>query len=311
MRSPLRIRWLLNALEEQTLERAAWDVIVAHGEADAAELGRLRGQPLLADGTAALLRVDGAPRAETELRDVAWRRARGSLVVFTRETCRPDPNWLAALLRASEAAPDAVVQGATRPDPDEIHLMDGPRVATRSIEPGSPWGVHTSIAYPRVLLEELGGLDLAFDGASAETDLFLRARGTGAPIVPEGDAITFHAVEIRHLRSGIKDASAAACLPRLARRHPEVRTFGWAPGILRASHAGVLTACAGGVATALVHPAGALLVLPWVARAARPRRSGARGVAEAALRLPGTLVVDAFEVAAMAFGSLAARRVYL
>ena len=43
---PLRLRWLLNALQEQTLDRALWEVVVGHDSAGPETAELLRTHPL-------------------------------------------------------------------------------------------------------------------------------------------------------------------------------------------------------------------------------------------------------------------------
>jgi hypothetical protein len=308
---PVRARWLLNALEEQTLPRSRWEALVVHANASPADLARLSRHPLVTDGTASLVHAVPTSAGDAALRDHAWRLARGELVIFTRETCRPDSRWLTALSSAAARAPGSVVQGATRPDPEQIHLADAPRVATLTVLPSSRWGEHTSIAYPRALLQRLGGLDLSLSDRTAETDLLIRAITAGAVLVAEPAAVTYHAVEVTPLPRALTDAWSCNALPHLARRHPEVSRYGWAPRVLRSSHAGVLAAGVAAAGAASGYPRVALLSIPWLAGAARPRRRGLRGLAEAAMRLPGTLLLDVVEVAAMIVGSAQARRLYV
>src|SRR6478735_4805058 len=48
---PVRLRWLLNALEEQTLARERWEVVVAHDSSGPETEALLRDHPLARDGT--------------------------------------------------------------------------------------------------------------------------------------------------------------------------------------------------------------------------------------------------------------------
>jgi glycosyltransferase involved in cell wall biosynthesis len=59
-------------------------------------------------------------------RNAGAEHAGGDLLLFTDDDCRPREDWLAGLLNAARAAPGAVVQGATRPDPEEEHLLRRP-----------------------------------------------------------------------------------------------------------------------------------------------------------------------------------------
>ena len=90
------------------------------------------------------------------------------------------PGWARAMLDAHRANPDAVLQGRTEPHPGEAPKQDAfsrSRAVTRL-----DWNYPTcNIAYPRALLERLGGFDEAYRFASAEdTDLGWRAREAGS-----------------------------------------------------------------------------------------------------------------------------------
>jgi glycosyltransferase involved in cell wall biosynthesis len=141
---PLRLRWLLNALEEQSLPASEFEVVVVHdGGEEVAEL--LASHPL---GARELV-VRGASGPATK-RNEGWRAARAPTVIFTDDDCRPPVEWLAEMLRAVREAGAAIVQGATRPDPDErLILLRAPRFRTQQIEPPTVWAQTCNIAYPR------------------------------------------------------------------------------------------------------------------------------------------------------------------
>src|SRR4051794_29031345 len=93
---PLRLRWLLNALEAQNLPAERWELVVVHDydESTAARIlddhplalaGRLRHQAI-APGT-------GSPARQ---RNLGWREARAPLVAFVDDDCRPERGWLGA-----------------------------------------------------------------------------------------------------------------------------------------------------------------------------------------------------------------------
>ncbi len=84
---PLRLRWLLNTLEAQTLDRAAWEVIVPPG---------------------------------------GWRLARAPSIVFIDDDARPPEDWLANVLEAVRRHPNAVIRGPLQDDPDERAMLHAP-----------------------------------------------------------------------------------------------------------------------------------------------------------------------------------------
>ena len=285
---PLRLRWLLNALAEQT-EPA--EVVVAHNPDDAATAEVLRAYPVRA------VVAQGGPAA---LRNAGWRATDAPLVVFTDDDCRPPAGWLAAARDAATANPGAIVQGATRPDPDELAILHhAPHARSQEIEPPHVMAQTCNIAYPRAVLETAGGFDESFPQAVGEdTDLALRARAAGAPFVAAPGMLTFHAVDaglVRRLRGTWRWQHMAL----LVRRHPELRRelplrgYAW-----KAEHARWLLAAIG---LATRRP---LLAAPWVLGTRLRYGRGRRAVLRSASELPGRFVLDGVETAALVRGSI-------
>ena len=174
----LRLRWLLNALEEQTLPPEDFEVIVAHDD-DYGDV--LASHPL---GVRELVAPPSGPAAK---RNLGWRAARAPLVLFTDNDTRPPRDWLANVLAAAEDHPGAIVQGATRPDPDEAAL------------PG------------------VGGED---------SDLAWRARELGVDHVAAPEAVTFHMVEPMSLVARARFSWRWRQLPAMVKTNPGLREHG-------------------------------------------------------------------------------------
>jgi GT2 family glycosyltransferase len=303
----LRLRWLLNALEEQTLGRERFEVIVCFDDAGEETRRLLDAHPVrprairLAPGT-------GRPARQ---RNAAWRAARAPAVLFTDDDCRPPSDWLERALAAVRAHPGAVVQGAVEPEPDEAPLLAAaPHARSLEVHPPVPWGQCANIAYPRALLERLGGFDEAYTAAAGEdADLALRAMEAGVPYVGVPGVLTYHAVVPGGLRARLRSLPRWENLVRVVRRHPRVRREMTLRVFWKPSHAW-FAAVAAALAVRRRGPA-ALAAAGW-AVAARPRYgSGPRGVLRAATELPGRAVVDAVEVAVLARGSLRHRSLLL
>jgi glycosyltransferase involved in cell wall biosynthesis len=301
---PLRLLWLLNALEEQTLARERWEVVVAHDSGPVSRTERiLAAHPLAAAGVLRHV-THGRHAGPAELRNAAWRATRAPLVAFTDDDCRPPPPWLAGALAAAQAAPGAVVQGATRPDPDEAALLRAARARSVWIDPPS-WQAQTcNIVYPRDVVERAGGFDAGQMPlcAGEDTDLFCRS---GAPLVAAPDVVTFHAVEPMSVRGRARYAWRWRQLPALVARHPQLRRHAELGIFWKRRHARFLLALAG---VATCRPA---LAIPWALAALPSYGGGARGRVRAVSELPGQAMVDAVEVAALASGSARHRTLFL
>jgi GT2 family glycosyltransferase len=293
---PLRLRWLLNALEEQTLPRAEFEVLVAHDD----DHDFVSAHPL----GARELRV--APRGPAAKRNAGWRAATAPLVAFTDDDCRPPPGWLANAVAAAERHPGAIVQGATKPDPDEIVLVRAPHHRTVDVDPPTVEAQTCNIVYPRPVLEACGGFDETLGTIGGEDlDLAHRARAAGVPLVPAPEVLTHHAVEVLGLPRRLRFAWRWRDLPAMVGRHPELRRHATLGVFWKPRHAWLALALAGAAAR---RPA---LALPWALKALPSYGPGPRGRLRAVSELPGQAAIDAVEMAGLALGSVRHRTLFL
>ena len=307
---PLRLLWLLNALEEQTLAADLWELIVAHDSRPPRTQSLLAEHPLTRRGTLRQIeRVPGTAAAAAKRND-GWRVARGALVAFTDDDCRPEPGWLEALAAAAAAAPTDVLQGSVRSDPREAEVLARvPWARTVHVDPPNWQAATANIAFPRALLGRLDGFDERLTSGE-DTDLWLRAQDAGARLIAVPESRVLHAVHPMAFGQHLRSLMRWTDLPAVVARHPRVRW--WLPlGLFwKPRHPRLLLAGAG-VLAARRHRAGYLLVLPWV-RAAWPGSGRtARGVVRALLRLPARAAEDAVEIAAMVRGSVRHRTLFL
>ena len=238
-------------------------------------------------------------------RNVGWRWGTAPVVAFTDDDCRPEPRWAEALAAAAQG--DAFVQGRTEPDPDERHLLGGLSRSQSITEPNEVFQT-CNVAYPRELLERLGGFDDSHDYGD-DTDLGWRAQDAGAAAVWAGDAVVWHCVHTRHLPAALADTWRWRHVPALIARHPGRRRLLRHGIFWKEAHARILLAAAGAPAarrlarsgTAAAPRRAATLVLaavaaaPYVALHARTYDRSPRGLARAALELPSRAAVDAAE----------------
>jgi glycosyltransferase involved in cell wall biosynthesis len=301
----LRLRWLLNSLEEQTLPRERFEVIVAHDS-----VGEETASLLASHAIGAIsLRFDPpAPgvNSATKLRNAAWRAATAPLIAFTDDDCRAPADWLANALAAAGQHPGAVVQGRTLPDPDEEPNLHGAFPRTQRVFPPVPWGQACNIVYPRELLESLGGFvedpPLA---AGEDAELALRARASGAPYVGAKQALTFHAVYDESLVQHLRGLSRWGDLAWYLKTHPEARADYPLGMFWKRTHVWLPVAAAGAVLAHRRGAAWALLALPWAAHSAPAYGEGnPRGRLRAASELPLRAVVDAAEMVACLRGAI-------
>jgi len=304
----LRLRWLLNALEEQTFDDP-WELIVVH-DYDAATAGRvLDDHPLSESGRLRHFAIEPGTGSPARQRNIGWRAASGDLIAFIDDDCRPEPQWLAEHVAVARREPGQIVQGTTRPDPFEEAIFRAPHVRTLHIEPVGPYAQTANILYPRALLERLDGFDeRAITGE--DVGLSLRAHAAGARIVAAPRAIAYHAVESHPLPGIVRQNLKWRHLAYLAKRHPEIRrqfTLGvfWDNDHLWVSLAAL------GLAGARRRRALLALAAPYAAVAVRRRAVSPRMLVVAVAELPGQAVRQFAEVLGLAAGSVRNRTLLL
>ncbi len=294
-RRDTRLAFTLDALAAQTLERSRFEVIVVRDD-DAPP-------PAIPAGLDVRFITQPAPGPAMR-RNRGWQEARGALIAFTDDDCRPAPGWLAALAdaHAQLTGDDIVLEGRTEPDPDEAHLYHG---LARSMEVYGPnrWYPTCNLAMPRTLIERLGGFDEALAFWGEDTDLGLRAEGVGARLVYVDEAVVWHAVHVRSLRAALHDATERHAEAEVLARHPEHRDELYMGAFIGEEHARITLAALGLVAGAATRrPAlAALGVYPYVIHkiAKRPLQPGFAtpvGLARLGVDLLGGALVDGTEV---------------
>lgn len=307
----LRLWWLLHALEDQSVEATRFEVVVAHDYVDPDFLDALHGHPLARDGRLRLIAIEPGTGRPSLQRNLGWRDARAPLIAFTDDDCRVDRNWLKSLLEAAALHPGAILQGRTRPDPLEDAVFAAPHHRSLDVDPPTLHAQTCNIAYPRKLLERIGGFDESMPAAAGEdVDLALRAKATGAVQVVAPGALVYHAVESFSLLDFIRMNRKWEHLPLVLRRHPELRgdcTLGifWRP-----THLELLLAL-GAIPLSRKSRGALLLAAPYLKRALNARGPRKRARLAAAIEFPGRVVVDTAEVATLIRGSVRYRTLLL
>ncbi len=323
---PLRLRWLLNALQEQTLEPALWEVVVCHDSAGPETGALLRAHPLAAAGRLRALAFAPGAAAAAAKRNAGAALARAPTLVFTDDDCRPPAGWLQGVRAAVRERPGAVVQGPVSPDPHEAAMLRSPFPRTQSFaDVPRVWAESCNIAYPAELFAAAGGFaeDL---GSGEDTDLSLRTQAAGGRLAGDPRMLTHHAVDEGLLWDRLRETRRWDELPLLLRRHPELRSELCLRVFWKREHAWLLLAVAGAAGgglgrrrtpghghTALAAAVGSiapLAALRW-ALTRRDHGGGARGRLRQVASLPGWALVDAAELAALARASLAHRSLVL
>jgi GT2 family glycosyltransferase len=305
---PLRLRWLLNALDQQTLDRSLWEVVVCHDSSGPETDRVLGGHPLAASGTLRFTSLPAGTAPPGANRNAALRLARADTIVFTDDDCRPPNDWLERVLAAAREHPGAIIQGPVDGDPDESAMRRSSFPRTQFIENvPRPWAECCNIVYPRELLERVGGFDESVL-TGEDTDLCARARATGASFLGDARMLTFHAVDEGSLLDWVRDATRWGDQALLVKRHPELRSHYSLRYFWRPSHVWMLATLG-----ALCLTRRTLVWGPFAARWALEHRFHAdtHGRWRRLAALPGWAIIDVAEMAALARGSARHRSVFL
>jgi GT2 family glycosyltransferase len=287
-RRETRLTFALEALAEQTLDRGRFEVVVVRDEGTRGPVATapegLRVHFLTRPGVA----------GPTASRNVGWRATRAPLVAFTDDDCRAHPGWLEALLEAHDGA-NVFMQGRTEPDPDERRLLHGFARSQEILEPKG-WYETCNMAYPRELLERLGGFDESFPFGGEDTDLAYRAIEAGARPSYVGGALVWHAVLHRSLPHALRDAARERDLPRLAARHPGLRRSLYLGLFWRQSHAKLPLAFLGLLLVRRTRGLSLAALLPYLKLRINWREPRPRLLARRLTTLPGWAAIDAVEI---------------
>ena len=308
---PLRLRWLLNAMAEQTLPRDRWELIVGHDSSGPETEELLRTHPLAQAGVLRHVTLEPGTAPPGRNRNAAVQLVRAPVIAFTDDDCRPPADWLENALAAAKRHPGAVIQGSTMPDPDEAHVgIGGTFVKTQSIWPPRPWAQACNIIYPRDVFDRAGGFPEDMY-VGEDTALAEEARRLGAPYVAAPEVVTRHAIDESTFVQAVKGAWRWQGLPLLIRRHPRLREEFPTGYFWKRTHVWAPFAALAWVGMKRNRLA-ALLAVPYLAHAT-PRHGSqeVRGRIRSMMDVPGRFVIDVSEILALAWGSIKHRTPFL
>jgi glycosyltransferase involved in cell wall biosynthesis len=303
-----RLRELLQSLRGQELDTAEFEVVVVD-DASSDETPAVLADAEAAGGLALRwLRLDPG-RGPAAARNAGWRAARAPLVAFTDDDCVASPGWLSAYLEGAAANPGRLLQGPTQPRPDELDA-DGPFSRTLRVSALGPYFQTCNVAYPRELLERVGGFDsdtfTVPGGEDADLAWRSMATGAGAAFVPE--ARMFHAVSRLGPVGRLRVAWRWSETVRIFARHPGLRRQELTHRIFwKRTHYLLFRALLALLLPRRLRPLGWWLAYPYAAHFRTRGQVEGGGLAMA----PYYLVHDLVEVAAMLRGSARYRTLVL
>jgi glycosyltransferase involved in cell wall biosynthesis len=291
-----RLERLLAGLRGQTLPLDRFEAIVVDDGSTDDTPAVLRRERATTGLDLSVLRHEKG-RGPAAARNSGWRAARAPVVAFTDDDCVPAADWLERLL--ARPSDDTIVKGRTVPDPAEAHLL-GPYSKTVDIQHSSPHYETCNVAYPRALLERIGGFDESYPSPAGEdSDLGCRAVAAGGRPVFAPEALVHPAVFARRPLGAFKDALLATEGVQPYKRNPALRSHLAAGVFYNRSHPMLLQAAVS-LCLARRRPAALALCLPY----AHNLRARCRANRASARHVPFFVAFDALQLAATIRGAI-------
>lgn len=243
---PDRIVPLLEALDRQSIDHAAFEVIVVDNcsQDDSADLVRSYSQRT---GYSLRLLQTAVNRGPAPARNLGWKHALAPCVAYLDDDCIPEPEWLDRGMAALDAdATLGVMQGKTLPPRPITRREQEDHFVWRGIERATPYFEACNIFYRRAALEATGGFDEDIGFWGEDTSAGWKVVEAGWARGFADDAVVVHPVEHRGLRWFIDTGMLDTNIVRLAKMHPGFRREAfWAPWAYRREDAAFVLALAG------------------------------------------------------------------
>ncbi len=151
-------------------------------------------------------------------RNAGWRFARGGVIAFTDDDCIPEPEWLAAGVRAIREGATGVSGRVVVPLPEDPtdYERNAAGLATAEF-------VTANSFYLRSALEAVGGFDERFAMAWREdSDLWLTFMGRGETLVSAEDAVVIHPLRPAPWGVSLSQQRKSQYNALLYKKHPQL-----------------------------------------------------------------------------------------
>ncbi len=317
---------VLEALDAQSIDPDEFEVLVmdnrsTDGTAEMIEAMAARvGFPILHH-------VMPENRGPARSRNVGAGLARGVVLAFTDSDCRPSPRWLELGVAPFRDPAVGFATGMVRYKPEQLAAAGFFARDSGEVLEEHPTYTWTNVFYRRTVFLELGGSDESLCMPDfrnrvvdcGDTDLAWRAKEAGHRNVFVPDALVYHEREVLSPLNWICEPYRLFVLGALVKRHPALRRelLHWNLFFLPAN-AFFYLAVVGLVLAPLLHPAWALLALPFFGWSVSLLRNNFSGLGRAVARAPRTVVQiglltvrHAVFAAGLIYGSIKFRTVVL
>ncbi len=223
---PRQLELCLKSLEGQTLSRSKYEVVVVDDGGMQEVVGRV-----VSNTTVACQVLAQDHRGAAAARNAGASVAKGRLLAFTDDDCRPAPDWLACLEQVAFNADGVVMVGGSVVNElkDDVFASAAQSLtdclyAYFNHDPRRPRMLTSNnLCVPADAFASLGGFDTAFPGAGGEDREFcLRWSRAGYRSIYVPAATVYHAHDMTlssFIRQQFAYGRGAAILRRLALEH--------------------------------------------------------------------------------------------
>jgi glycosyltransferase involved in cell wall biosynthesis len=315
------LREALEALAVQTLDPSSFEVIVVD---NCSSDDTPRMMPALAASLPfqVVYHVMPSNRGPARSRNTAAKMARGSILAFTDDDCRPDREWLERSLEAFDDPTVALVSGKVLFKPEQwgkagFFARDG-----REVFEEHPTYTWSNSCYRKEVFDALGGSDERLCLADfrnrvvdcGDTDLAWRLKEAGHRNVFVPASLVYHELEPMRPVDWVCEPFRLFVVAELIRRHPDLRQALLYKGLFfNATHVLVYLGTLGAMLALTGRSWAALLAVPYFVWGTYHLRSVLSWTSIPKL-LPQCLLLGARQAmccAGMIYGSFKFRRVVL
>ena len=216
-RRPELLERCLRALDQQDLDPGAFEVLVADDAASEATRAQVESRARTMRPAVRYIAVTQR-HGPAAARNAGWRAARGAIVAFTDDDCRPEPGWLSCGLAAFGEDTAAVSGQVMVPLPDDPTDYERDASGLERAE-----FVTANCFCRRAALEQVGGFDERFAAAWREdSDLQFALLRAGLKIVRAPGAVVVHPVRPAAWGVSVRQQQKVLFDALLYKKHPDL-----------------------------------------------------------------------------------------